>query len=69
MDYNTSDLVDKIMDGQHTGAKEVFRTMMNDKIISEIGAKKVEMAQDLLPSLDKEQSEVVIDKIRDFQDR
>jgi len=66
-EYSASDLMDKIMTGQHTGAKEVFNSIMNDRVLSELGAKKTELAQGLLPSLEKAQSEIAMDKIKDLQ--
>lgn len=68
MDYTSTDLLDKIIQGQHTGAKEVFTSIMNDKIISELGTKKVELAQDLLPSMnDETRIQSAIDKAKDIK--
>ena len=67
-EYSASDLMDKIMTGQHTGEKEVFNSIMNDRVLSELGAKKTELAQGLLPSLEKAQSEIAMDKIKDLQE-
>ena len=40
MDYTSSDLLDKIANGEHTQAKDVFSALMNDRVLSELGAKK-----------------------------
>ena len=60
--YESSDLVDKIMSGEHNDAREVFNTMLNDRILSELEAKRVELAASILPSDDREQNDIVRDK-------
>ena len=40
MDYSSNDLLNKISDGDHTQAKAVFSALMNDRVLSELGAKK-----------------------------
>ena len=60
--YESSDLVDKIMSGEHNDAREVFNTMLNDRILSELEAKRVELAASILPSDDREQNGIVRDK-------
>ena len=66
MDYTSSDLLDKIVDGEHTQAKDVFSALMNDRVLSELGAKRVEVAASLLPSAEKPQSEIVLDKAKEI---
>ncbi len=66
MDYTSSDLLNKIYDGEHTKGKEVFNALMNDKVLSELGAKKVEIARSLLPSSEIPHSEIVFDKTKDI---
>ena len=66
MDYTSSDLLNKINDGEHTKGKEVFNALMNDKVLSELGAKKVEIARSLLPSSEVPHSEIVLDKAKDI---
>jgi hypothetical protein len=66
MDYSSSDLLNKISDGDHTQAKDVFSALMNDRVLSELGAKKVEIARSLLPSSETPHSEVVFDKAKDI---
>ena len=66
MDYTSSDLLNKISDGDHTQAKDVFSALMNDRVLSELGAKKVEIARSLLPSSEIPHSEVVFDKAKDI---
>ena len=39
---------------------------MNDRVLSELGAKKVEIARSLLPSSEIPHSEVVFDKAKDI---
>jgi len=68
MDYTSNDLLDKIVNGDYTNGREVFSQIMNDKILSELGAKKVEIAKSLLPSTtDQEQSQTVYDKIKNMR--
>jgi len=67
MDYNTSDLLTKIVDGEHNSAKEVFNQLMNDKILSEIGAKKIEIAKTMLPNPEISQSEIVMNKVKEME--
>ena len=66
MDYTSSDLLNKINDGEHTKGKEVFNALMNDRVLSELGAKKVEIARSLLPSSEIPHSEIVLDKAKDI---
>ncbi len=66
MDYTSNDLLNKINDGDHTKGKEVFNALMNDKVLSELGAKKVEIARSLLPSSEIPHSEIVFDKAKDI---
>ena len=66
MDYTSSDLLNKINDGEHIKGKEVFNALMNDRVLSELGAKKVEIARSLLPSSEIPHSEIVLDKAKDF---
>ena len=66
MDYTSSDLLDKIANGEHTKGKEVFNALMNDRVLSELGAKKVEIARSLLPSSEIPHSEIVFDKAKDI---
>ena len=66
MDYTSSDLLDKIVDGEHTQAKDVFSALMNDRVLSELGAKRVEVAASLLPSSEKPHSEIVLDKAKEI---
>ena len=69
MDYTSNDLLDKISQGDYTNGKNIFSQLMNDKILSELGARKMEIAKSLLPSLtDNEQSQKVIDKIKNMKD-
>jgi len=68
MDYTSNDLLDKIVSGDYTNGKNVFSQLMNDKILSEIGARKIETAKTLLPSVTSdEQSQAVLDKIKDMR--
>lgn len=68
MDYTSNDLLDKIINGDYTNGREVFSQIMNDKILSELGAKKIEIAKTLLPSTtDQEQSQSVFDKIKNMR--
>jgi hypothetical protein len=39
---------------------------MNDRVLSELGAKKVEIARSLLPSSEVPHSEIVLDKAKDI---
>ena len=39
---------------------------MNDRVLSELGAKKVEIARSLLPSSEIPHSEIVLDKAKDI---
>jgi hypothetical protein len=39
---------------------------MNDRVLSELGAKKIEIARNLLPSSEIPHSEVVFDKAKDI---
>jgi len=66
MDYTSSDLLDKIANGEHTQAKDVFSALMNDRVLSELGAKKMEIAASLLPSSEQPQSEIVLDKAKEI---
>jgi hypothetical protein len=66
MDYTSSDLLNKINDGEHIKGKEVFNALMNDRVLSELGAKKVEIARSLLPSSEIPHSEIVLDKAKDI---
>ena len=66
MDYTSSDLSDKIANGEHTQAKDVFSALMNDRVLSELGAKKMEIAASLLPSSEQPQSEIVLDKAKEI---
>jgi len=66
MDYTSSDLLDKIANGEHTQAKDVFSALMNDRVLSELGAKKMEIAASLLPSSETPQSEIVLDKAKEI---
>ena len=66
MDYTSSDLLNKINDGEHIKGKEVFNALMNDRVLSELGAKKVEIARSLLPSSEIPHSEIVFDKAKDI---
>ena len=69
MDYTSNDLLDKISQGDYTNGKNIFSQLMNDKILSELGARKMEIAKSLLPSLtNNEQSQKVIDKIKNMKD-
>jgi len=69
MDYTSNDLLDKISQGDYTNGKNIFSQLMNDKILSELGARKMEIAKSLLPSLtDNEQSQKVINKIKNMKD-
>ena len=61
-DYESTDLVDKILAGDHNDAREIFNTMLNDRILSELEAKRVELASGMLPSDERSQSEIVQDK-------
>ena len=61
-DYESTDLVDKILAGDHNDAREIFNTMLNDRILSELEAKRVEIASTFLPSDERSQSEIVQDK-------
>jgi hypothetical protein len=67
MDYTSSDLLDKIVNGEHTQAKEIFTSIMGDKVLSELGAKKIELASTLIPSQEKSQSEIAFDKAKEIQ--
>tara|TARA_Y100000004_G_scaffold196545_1_gene266887 strand:+ start:1177 stop:1404 length:228 start_codon:yes stop_codon:yes gene_type:complete len=69
MDYNTSDLLDKVMDGDHLGAKDIFKNIMGDRVIAELGAKKIEMARTLLPSSEKPSQEIAVDKAKELNDQ
>jgi len=66
MDYTSSDLLDKITNGEHIKGKDVFNALMNDRVLSELGAKKVEIARSLLPSSEIPHSEIVLDKAKDI---
>jgi hypothetical protein len=66
MDYTSSDLLNKINDGEHIKGKDVFSALMNDRVLSELGAKKVEIARSLLPSSEVPHSEIVLDKAKDI---
>ena len=66
MDYSSNDLLNKISDGDHTQAKAVFSALMNDRVLSELAAKKIEIARNLLPSSEIPHSEVVFDKAKDI---
>ena len=61
-EYESTDLVDKILAGDHNDAREIFNTMLNDRILSELEAKRVELASGMLPSDERSQSEIVQDK-------
>ena len=61
-DYESTDLVDKILAGDHNDAREIFNTMLNDRILSELEAKRVEIATGILPSDERSQSDIVQDK-------
>ena len=61
-DYESTDLVDKILAGDHNAAREIFNTMLNDRILSELEAKRVEIATGILPSDERSQSDIVQDK-------
>lgn len=68
MDYTSNDLLDKISQGDYTNGKNIFSQLMNDKILSEIGARKIEVAKSFLPTVnDDEQSQIVLDKIKDMR--
>jgi hypothetical protein len=66
MDYTSNDLLNKINDGEHIKGKDVFNALMNDRVLSELGAKKVEIARSLLPSSEIPHSEIVLDKAKDI---
>ena len=61
-DYESNDLVDKILASDHNDAREIFNTMLNDRILSELEAKRVEIATGILPTDDRSQSDIVQDK-------
>jgi len=61
-DYESNDLVGKILAGDHNDAREIFNTMLNDRILSELEAKRVEIATGILPTDDRSQSDIVQDK-------
>ena len=50
------------MAGDHNDAREIFNTMLNDRILSELEAKRVEIATGILPSDERSQSDIVQDK-------
>jgi len=69
MDYTSNDLINKINAGDYTNGREIFSKLMNDKILSEIGARKIEIAKTMLPTdSDQNQSQVVFDKIKNMRD-
>ena len=60
--YESIDLVDKILSSDHNDARDVFNSMLNDRILSELEAKRVELAANILPTDERQQNDVVRDK-------
>ena len=42
---------------------------MGDRVIAELGAKKIEMARTLLPSSEKPSQEIAVDKAKELNDQ
>ena len=67
MSEQTQELVDKIMSGEHNSARESFNTELNDRLLQELEAKRVEIASSMLPSDERTPQELAFSKAHDIQ--
>ena len=67
MSEQTQELVDKIMSGEHNNAREIFNTELNDRLLQELEAKRVEIASSMLPSDERTPQELAFSKAHDIQ--
>tara|TARA_Y200000002_G_C22527201_1_gene598190 strand:- start:204 stop:464 length:261 start_codon:yes stop_codon:yes gene_type:complete len=67
MTEKTQDFVDKIMSGEHNNARDIFTDMMNDRLLQELEAKRVEVASDMLPQDERTPQELAFSKAHDIQ--
>ena len=67
MTEKTQDFVDKIMSGEHKQAKDMFNDMMNDSLLQELEAKRVEIASSMLPQDERTPQELAFSKAHDIQ--
>ena len=67
MSEQTQELVDKIMSGEHNNAREIFNTELNDRLLQELEAKRVEIASNMLPSDERTPQELAFSKAHDIQ--
>ena len=67
MSEKTQEFVDKIMSGEHKQAKDMFNDMMNDSLLQELEAKRVEIASSMLPQDERTPQELAFSKAHDIQ--
>ncbi len=67
MTEKTQEFVDKIMSGEHKQAKDMFNDMMNDSLLQELEAKRVEIASSMLPQDERTPQELAFSKAHDIQ--
>lgn len=67
MSEKTQEFVDKIMSGEHKQAKDMFNDMMNDSLLQELEAKRVEIASNMLPQDERTPQELAFSKAHDIQ--
>ena len=67
MSEQTQDLVDKIMSGEHNNARDIFNSAMNDRLLQELEAKRVEVASSMLPQDERTPQDMAFSKAHDIQ--
>jgi hypothetical protein len=67
MSEQSQELVDKIMSGEHNNARDLFNNAMNDRLLQELEAKRVEIASSMLPQDERTPQELAFSKAHDIQ--
>ena len=67
MTEKTQEFVDKIMSGEHNNARDIFNDILNDRLLQELEAKRVEVASNMLPQDERTPQELAFSKAHDIQ--
>ena len=58
MTEKTQEFVDKIMSGEHNNARDILTDILNDRLLQELEAKRVEVASSMLPQDERTSQEL-----------
>ena len=67
MTEKTQEFVDKIMSGENNNARDIFNDILNDRLLQELEAKRVEVASSMLPQDERTPQELAFSKAHDIQ--